>query len=459
MDRLPVEAEDKRWFRLKTGFAVSRPVQATILIIVFFCFTVPFYIQSLGKADALQPSWSSAEIWIQSAECARTTGAILAICKDGKLVPIADASAGDDPGQALALDLYSILTQKTTTQNDISRLNSTLNYIGIALLAACLFCLRLPITSFLVLTGGALIANQFHSLGPHPGQFGVACFVTVLPLSILAHAFGTMSGRAAWVWLPVGFLALGAGLMFREAIGLMGVAAGFLTIGIGYFSSIPRTPRRAVVALGLVVAIVLSMSMPQMVFRARDRLYDLPPSARMEQHGAWHNLYIGLGAVQNPFGIEWNDAKGIEAVKKIDPSIGYLSNEYFAVLRREYFRLLMSHPFEVGRVYVEKLAIAVNVYTAWAIALIVFGVAIFMRIRCRIVGRWRMSELLLFVCGCFVMMFWAQAALFNFTTLYLFPIKLFLLLSFGGLLDLWISSACPSATKSDSRSTTAGLAT
>jgi hypothetical protein len=92
MDRLPVEAEGKRWFRLKAGFAVSRAVQATILIFVFFCFTVPFCIQSLGKADALQPSWSSAEIWIQSAECARTTGAILAICKDGKLVPIADAS-------------------------------------------------------------------------------------------------------------------------------------------------------------------------------------------------------------------------------------------------------------------------------------------------------------------------------------------------------------------------------
>jgi hypothetical protein len=459
MDRLPVEAEGKQQFRLKAGFAFSRAVQATILIFVFFCFTVPFCIQSLGKADALQPSWSSAEIWIQSAECARTTGAILAICKDGKLVPIADVSAGDDPGQALALDLYSILTQKTAMQNDVSRLNSILNYAGIALLAACLFCLRLPVASFLVLTGGALIANQFHSLGPHPGQFGVACFVTVLPLSILAYAFGTMSGRAAWLWLPIGFLGIGIAMMFREAIGLMGVAAGFLAIGIGYFSSIPRTPRRAVVSLGLAVALVLSMSTPEMVFRARDRLYDLPPSTRMEQHGVWHNLYIGLGAVQNSFGIEWNDAKGIEAVRKIDPSIVYLSNEYFAVLRREYFRLLMSHPFEVGRVYVDKLAIAVNVYAAWVGALIVLGVAIFMRIRRKIVGRWRMSELLLFVCGCFVMMFWAQAALFNFTTLYLFPIKLFLLLSFGGLLDSWISSACPSATKSDRPSTMAGLAT
>jgi hypothetical protein len=443
---------------LKAGFAFSRAVQATILIFVFFCFTVPFCIQSLGKADALQPSWSSAEIWIQSAECARTTGAILAICKDGKLVPIADVSAGDDPGQALALDLYSILTQKTATQNDVSRLNSILNYAGIALLAACLFCLRLPVASFLVLTGGALIANQFHSLGPHPGQFGVACFVTVLPLSILAYAFGTMSGRAAWLWLPIGFLGIGIAMMFREAIGLMGVAAGFLAIGIGYFSSIPRTPRRAVVSLGLAVALVLSMSTPQMVFRARDRLYDLPPSTRMEQHGVWHNLYIGLGAVQNSFGIEWNDAKGIEAVRKIDPSIVYLSNEYFAVLRREYFRIVISYPFEAAKIYLKKLAIAANTYATWEITLAVAIIAISLRRRRKIVGEWNSEELLLFVSICFVVMFLGQAMLFHYSPQYLFPIKLFLLLSFGGLLDSWISSACPSATKSDRPSTMAGLA-
>jgi hypothetical protein len=137
----------------------------------------------------------------------------------------------------------------------------------------------------------------------------------------------------------------------------------------------------------------------------------------------------------------------------------YLSNEYFSVLRHQYFHIVMLYPVEVGRIYLKKLAIAVDIYDGWILALIVLGIATFLRARRKIVGSWRTSELLLFVCGCFVVMFWAQAALFNFTTLYLFPIKLFLLLGFGGALESWISSACPSATKSDRRSTMAGLLT
>lgn len=423
----------------ETGFAVSRPVQATILIIVFFCFTVPFYIQSLGKADALQPSWSSAEIWIQSAECARTTGAILAICKDGKLVPIADASAGDDPGQALALDLYSILTQKAAMQNDVSRLNSTLNYIGIALLAACLFCLRLPIASFLVLTGGALIANQFHSLGPHPGHLGLACLAAILPLSIVALSSHRMPVRL--IWTATGLLGLGVATIFREPIGLMGVFASFLAVGVNCVRPASRSPK-ALVAMGLLAcAILMTVAIPQTILRARDIIYHIPPSTGVEEHGIWHSLYIGLGAVSNPFA--WDDTNGFQAARNIDPSVAYLSAEYFAVLRHEYFRIVMSHPLEAARIYLEKLAIAANTYGAWEVILAVAIIAISLRRRRKIVGKWHSGEFLLFFSVCFVAMFLGQAMLFHYSPQYLFPVKLFLLLSIGGLIELVLSTSGP----------------
>jgi hypothetical protein len=443
MDKLPIGAKRKRWFQMKTDLAVSRPAQATILIATFVCFTIPYFIQSLNKADALYPSWSSAAVWIQSAECARRASTVLAICRNGGLVPIADVAAGDDPGQALALDIYSILTQNTVTQNDVSRLNSILNYIGIALLAACLFCLRLPVVSFLVLTGGSIIANQFHSLGPHPGHFGVACLVAILPVSIVALSSYRMSVRLIWPWVAIGLLALGIAMIFREAIGLMGVVASLIAIGVNYVRSASEICPKAFIAIGLSCATLMTIAVPQLILRARDVVYSIPPSTRMEQHGAWHNLYIGLGAVNNSFGIVWDDANGVEAVKKIDPSIVYLSNEYYAVLRRQYFRIVRSHPIEVIRIYLEKLAIAVNIYAAWIIALIVLITAVSLRIRHKVVGRWRTSELLLIVCGIFALMFWAQAMLFNFTKLYLFPIKLFLLLGFGGLIELLVSCARP----------------
>jgi uncharacterized membrane protein len=59
-----------------------------------------------------------------------------------------------------------------------------------------------------------------------------------------------------------------------------------------------------------------------------------------------------------------------------------------------------------------------------------------MRLRRRIVGEWHSGEFLFFISVCFVAMFLAQAMLFHFSKQYLFPIKLFLLLGVGALLEL-----------------------
>jgi hypothetical protein len=288
-----------------------------------------------------------------------------------------------------------------------------------------------------------VIANQFHALMPHPGHFGAACLAAVLPLSIITLSPGRMSCRLTWFWIAVGFLGLAIAMLFREAIGLMGAVASVLAVGVNFVRTASKMRVRALVSMGLICATLLTVATPKGILSLRDAIYGIPPSTRMEQHGVWHNLYIGLGVVVNPFGIEWNDASGIQAVRRIDPSVVYLSNKYFAVLRRQYFRIVMSHPLEVARIYLVKLAIAVNIYAAWLIVSLVLITVIFLRVRHKVAGKWRVSELLLFVCGIFVAMFWAQAMLFNFVSLYLFPVKLFLLLGFGGWIELLFSSACP----------------
>jgi hypothetical protein len=412
-------------------------VEAVVLLLTLVSFTIPFYVHSLNKADGLQPSWSSAEIWMQSADCARTTGAILVLCRDGKLVPIADYSAGDDPGQALALGIYAILTQKALRQNDISRMNSTLNYVGLVLLAALLFCLRLPIISLLVLTGGAVIANQFHSLGPHPGHLGVACLAAMLPLSIVGLPAVSDSRRLFWIWVVVGAIGLGVAMLFREAIGLMGIVVGLIAVGASYFSTIAKRRGALIAHLGLIGAVLLGLVVPQLVLGVRNLAYHIAPSGRMEQHGAWHNLYIGLGAVKNPFGIEWLDDNAVQTVKKIDPSIKYLSKAYYDTLRREYFRIVISHPAQVAVIYLQKLWIALNVYATWLIVLILAAIAVWARRRIRSTAKgWTSYDAVLVVSAGFAALFLAQAMLINFTTLYLFPIKLFLLLGAGATLEL-----------------------
>ena len=154
-----------------------RPIQVRLLLAALVLFSFPAFFLSLNVAGKLDHSWSSATIWVKSADCARRTKAILAICQGDRLLPIADVSAGDDPGPPLVLDLYAALSGAVVTETDVSKVNTILNYVGLVSLAGLLFRLRLPFLSFLVLTVGAVIANKLHSLVPHPGHLGVACLV------------------------------------------------------------------------------------------------------------------------------------------------------------------------------------------------------------------------------------------------------------------------------------------
>src|ERR1017187_9888488 len=152
------KAMSKRMSRLSQ---LSRLLAPILLLLTFFVFTIPQYVASVRVSGELQPYWAASDVWMQSAECARTTGIVLAICSDGQLIPFADRSPGDDPGHALALGIYLAVTHKTLLLTDISIFNSSVNYIGIALLAVLFYCLQLPLVCFLVLTLGPFLADEY----------------------------------------------------------------------------------------------------------------------------------------------------------------------------------------------------------------------------------------------------------------------------------------------------------
>lgn len=413
----------------------GRNVQVVVLALAVVFVSLPSFFVSMRIAGELEPSWSSAATWVRSAECARTTKAILVICHGGRLLPIADESAGDDPGPPAAMGAYAALTGAVVTESDVSRINTIINYAGILSLAALLFCARLPFLSFLTLTIGAMMANHFHSLGPHPAQFGVACLATLLPLAILALPPAGAPRSVFWLWIACGILGLAIAMMFREAIGLMGVLAGLLALGISYFGRVLKSSAIAHVLIACLA--VATIWVPYSALRARDAAFHVAPSTRMEQHGTWHNLYIGLGAVENPFGIAWNDDSAIEGARRINPAVVYLSNEYFSILRHRYLEIVLQHPLEVAVVYLKKLGEALKAYGMWLIIPVV--VVVFARGRILLLRQsrhWCSLDGVFFVGALFVAMFLGQATLFNFGALYLFPVKLFLLLLSGLLVEL-----------------------
>lgn len=253
-----------------------------------------------------------------------------------------------------------------------------------------------------------------------------------MPLAILGIPVAGLSRRQFRLWIFIGLVGLAVAMLFREAIGLMGVLAALIAVAITHGRSNGVRWRSAIVHLAIVAAIILSIATPKAVLRARDVAFGIAPSTRMEQHGAWHNLYIGLGAVDNPFGLAYDDDYGIRAVAQTNPAAGFLTNEYYAILRQEYFRILLQHPLQVADVYRKKLKQALSTYSIWVILLIVAIVYSSGRIASRRLRRgWIVPDTVVVVSGVFVASFLGQAVLFHPSGQYLYPVKIFLLMLSG----------------------------
>ncbi|CUU16913.1 hypothetical protein CDS [Bradyrhizobium sp.] len=194
--------------------------------------------------------------------------------------------------------------------------------------------------------------------------------------------------------------------------------------------------------LVVLVTTVLTILTPYSILRARDAVFDIAPSTRMEQHGAWHNLYIGLGVVENPFGIVWNDDDGVRAVKEVSPGTLYLSAEYYSILKRKYFEIVLHHPIEVITIYLKKVMKALTTYNMIYLLIVVSGVFAWARLSLvRYSAGWSSYDAVFSVSAVFVVTFLGQAALFHYTELYLFPVKIFLVLLFGVMVEILLTLA------------------
>lgn len=66
-----------------------------------------------------------------------------------------------------------------------------------------------------------------------------------------------------------------------------------------------------------------------------------------ESHYLWHNLYIGLGWVENPYVLEYSDGEGMRHARLVNKDVAYKSTEHNEILKRKYFELILQHPMVV----------------------------------------------------------------------------------------------------------------
>jgi hypothetical protein len=399
-------------------------------------------VRRYGYLPDIMPSdWRATNVWLDSTDCTVARGVWLAVCERDRLIPISERAIADDPGHVLLLNAWAALTAKRATLVDVARLSTLLNTIGLVALAGLLFSLRAWITSIVLLALGPAEFLGWMGTSPHWAFMGMVSLAGLLPLAI-----ATGRGRA---WIGGGILALAVVTLVRESIGLMGFALTLGALGTTAWLQRSRGFRallHAALVAGLAFAALLA---PKWATMARDAAFPMAPVERLQTHGLSHTLYLGLGFVENKWGIRYDDDYG-EALAN-QAGLVFCSPEYFRLMWKLYLARIVEDPVEVARIYREKawrLLVVPTLYPGPPFGL-VLAIGLVQLVAATWLGLWRrvgfpQGLAIEAVSLAFLGLFLAQAVLALPSHMYAVPVNAFILVLFGTLVEfagrgLWVA--------------------
>jgi len=394
--------------------------------------------------DIMPSDWTATNVWLASSECALERGVWLAVCEKGKLVPISERAIADDPGHALLLDLWSMATGSRATLPDVARLNTLLDALGLLALAGLLFSLRAWLASIVLMWLGPVEYAGWMGTSPHWSYIGLVSLSAVLPIALAGKDLGLLSRRCGNLWIAAGLLFLALATLVRESIGIMG-----LLISLGVLCAlIPRRAhtRRRIARLLLLGALALAaFTTPRWVVVARDASFDMQPAQRLATHGLSHTLYLGLGFVENKWGIRYDDDYGEEIARKADPPVIFCSPEYFRLMWKLYLARWAEDPLEVSRIYADKawqLLATPTLYPGPAFGIVLL-IALLHLVAATALGAWRRIGFLQgfvveSISVAFLGLFLAQAMVALPSPTYAMPANAFVLVLLGVIVEFFV---------------------
>jgi hypothetical protein len=409
----------------------ARPfLKAVVFLMCLAIFGGPAFLGALRAADRYahieKSDWVVTNVWLKSAECARQTGAWLALCEGDKLIPINEQALADDPGHAFILDVYASLTGRSVDLVDVTRLNAFINAAGFVAVAAFLAACRAyaALLVFLILGPFEYLGGWTHD-APHWSFVGATSLAAILPLAVLARHRSWLSPPSANAFLALGLLGLGAAALIREAVGLMALVITAAVIA-GLFIWKGRLGQRRINLVVLAGLVLLAWSTPRWVILARDWSFAMEPPTLVQSHGLSHSLYIYLIAAKKGAAYASIDTDGEEAARAADPGIVFYSPEYYRLMWRLYIRLVLDDPEAALRVYLAKGAVILGdsllepAPPLWLSILAAAGFVLFTW------PQWPkldfdQGRFIMIVCLAFVALFVAQGILTFPSRLYAFP--------------------------------------
>ena len=349
-----------------------------LAFVLAFIFLAGRFLQSWARAPlyGAAPDYDSemrVNWWMLSANCFKATKIPLVICMpDGHVRPLEDMYTADDRGHAMLATVAALFKSGLVDRVTLTRINLSINGVGIALLAGMFLMAGMPWTAVLCLVFG----TQYGMPGPIPGHdspasyFGIFCLAAAPVVWVTSYFSTTWPARKAWLGGILSFGCLTWAYLLRQPIGLIGIAMVAVILFCFLLLENKRWREKRLYFWAALFLLWLPMQAAPIVLSLRNLCYKIPASHAYPGHGIWHALYVGLGWGENPWGISWDDRMGIKAVLRRNPDAVYGTEEYFRTMKHMYLNLLLRQPGAVFRVYWAKAV------ETWQIPLLYGGVRI-----------------------------------------------------------------------------------
>jgi hypothetical protein len=143
-------------------------------------------------------------------------------------------------------------------------------------------------------------------------------------------------------------------------------------IGILLVKERARTRQAAYVSVLVLAYLAISPGLVGAVMQYRDHALTGQAVAPPVHPTVWHTIYIGLGYLDNPYGIRYEDSVAYSHAQAADPTVQYLGPTYGEVLRGLFLRLVASDPgFLVETILFKLLDVFWTAVNRFGLALLV----------------------------------------------------------------------------------------
>lgn len=327
-----------------------------LLITLLFLMSGRFFLPlPIRESFLTNEAYIMRFLWLDSVNTYLESGKILMI--DDKRLE--DVNTGEDQGYPLILSMIgSSFHQKQMTLKTFVLFNYAF-FLFFGLISSLLlyFTFRSILISslfyFIYLTSGIYTGGLDHhwTLGALI-PFYISCLIFIM----IKHS------RISFLSLVPYFLIAGTANIIREGNGVVGILLFISSLMIYVFFHHKRHSVIKVRKLFLYALLFIFLySLPEMLLAAmrsqRDQMYfNNQKSVMITHHGLWHNAFMGLGYIPNPYGIKWADSNNLSFVRTVNPKANYMTNEYYDILQKLYIEYSLKSPLYWVQNYAAKIA-------------------------------------------------------------------------------------------------------